>query len=424
MNTESDAVEQAPMAPGVGSRLRRVRARLGRLGSGWTAIVALGLALVLVGGNAVASTFASYFNAQTSYNGSTFSTGALTAPAGFTATPSGNSVDLAWSVGGNGNQQDVNGVDTTSSSACSPSNTFAPLSVLSSSATSYVDANHAGQSGVQAGDHYCYQTDTAYGRPLVTLATALTSGQTVTSLALSSLPAGVGSGDSIEISNGSGSSQVFVTSAAYTASSSQASVSVTSATANASYTTSSTASDVTSWTSWTTAAYASTQVGFAATSAVITNGGTAGTIDSGDTIAVTFNQPPSALPSTADPVCTFASANTILLGDATGTCTSATDAYVFGKLVISNTGSFTNSVTYAVSYAPLSGDTITLTIGASKTKVKGSYIDSTISPSPSPVPTWTFTPATSLVSATGSVAACTSNTHLASLCQPASTGSF
>lgn len=424
--------QSAPALLSVGGQprrgpLQRVRTWLGPLGSVWVLAGLLAVTLLVFTGTAIGGSFAGDFSAQTIYQSSPFTAGSLTAPTGtLTATPSGNAVDLSgWAVGTNGNHQEVNGVDTTTSASCSSSNTFAPVTVTSSTATTYNDGNEGGQS-VVAGDHFCYQVENSYGQTTsVTLSTALTKGQTnVTSLTLSSVPEAISSGDSILVTSATTppTSQVFTVASGdnYAVSASATPISVVSATSNAAYSTSSSVFDTSAWTAWTSSGlYASAQVGLVTTAAAIANGGTAGKIGSGDTITLTFNQAVTK-PTSTDDICTIASTtsanNAIIIGDSSHTtCSGATasDNYVVGELTLASTSTatLTTSSSFAVTYST-TGDTLTITVGTgTATTVNGTA-------------TWVFEPSTSLVSLTGSVAACQTNTNSNSLCQPTATGSF
>lgn len=166
----------------------------------------------------------------------------------------------------------------------------------------------------------------------------------------------------------------------------------------------------TSATVWTQALPLSAlQVGLAATNVSISNGGTSGAVDQGDTITITFNQAIN-LASGSAKVCVFANPdNTILVGDQRGgaSCGSVTgDGYNIGTLTTSaslGSARFTNS-SYTVS-----GNTITMTIGSG-----GSASASGAS--------WTFTPAATIQSnaPADNAPACTSG----STCRPTTGSNF
>lgn len=150
--------------------------------------------------------------------------------------------------------------------------------------------------------------------------------------------------------------------------------------------------------SWTAqATFPAQRIGLAATGLAIANNNN--TIGNNDTITLTFNQ--RATGPTTIRVCVWSSSsgNAIVLGDTTGSCTSASDASSIGKLTVSGatiatTRTFNNStVTYSTT-APWTA-TITLRNG-SNSAVSGG--------------TWTFTGS----STPGVVSFAT--THQASLC--------
>lgn len=253
--------------------------------------------------------------------------------------------------------------------------------------------------------------------PATTLHTALTSGTAYTTLSVANLPYPVSSGDQILVMGTgtlAGDSEYFVATSSVAASTTTTSIPVTSKSANASYTTASTVSDV-AWPQWTssTSSYATALYGFVPvpnTNPWSLNGvalaGTAGTIASGDTITLTFNQAIKA-PANAYDVCVVGGASpTIVIDDsAHTTCTAGTaasDASQVGKLVASS-GTVTAGAypaTYTVStvtnsFGTFGVLTIALTGGTSHTDT---------------VSSWTFTPSATLVSSTGSVAACTTCT--------------
>lgn len=121
---------------------------------------------------------------------------------------------------------------------------------------------------------------------------------------------------------------------------------------------------------WTATATTNVQVGLAPTGVTFNNGRTAGTIDSGDTVAITFNQPVTGAgactANNCSRVCWFRTtgtgADTLLLGDTT--CTnSATDPYTVGKITGVTLGGATGHGTLNASIA-VSGNTVTLTVHA------------------------------------------------------------
>lgn len=162
-------------------------------------------------------------------------------------------------------------------------------------------------------------------------------------------------------------------------------------------------STVGAWTA--TATFPAVRAGFFATAVAVGNGGSAQTLDDGDTFSVTFDQPPATPSSTA--VCTFADPdNVVLVGDAAG-CASSGDANAFA---LASSVTLTNSGVYTASYS-VSGNTLTATIVSSPAAPD---LPTTAGGTPS----WTFTPS-SLASATGGLGVCTEAS-----CIPTPSGSF
>lgn len=161
----------------------------------------------------------------------------------------------------------------------------------------------------------------------------------------------------------------------------------------------------TSATAWTaTATFTAIRVGLYPSSVAITNGGTSGTLDSGDKIAITFNQNIGS--PTATNLCSVAGASgtgVILIGDTT--CAGASDSFTVGKLTgltISGTGAQSRTISLAVS-----GAVLTVTVGQNGRTVSG---------------TGTFTASSSVTSSVGAAAACTSAS--APTCVVSATGGF
>lgn len=382
-----------------------MRTRSARRRRALALLLGASLSLLLAGALAP-STFSSNWTATDEYQTTTFSTAALGPPASLAVTARGSTLSLAWTTGTNGTSQLLSGVDTATSAGCGSGLTFSPVAVLPPGATSYNDGDFGGQS-VAPGDHYCYQLTTAYPTATVGLAAALTKGSAVTSLSVGPLPYSVQSGDEVVVNSTTApeEGEVFVASAS--AAAGATSVAVTSKSANFSYPTTSTVSDVTSWAEWTsTSAYGSALAGLVPTAVQVTNGGVANSVDAGDVITLTFNQPVTA-PAVADDVCVIAPSTIVLDDTASPTCAGATtsDTSGVGTLVAGNGGSITGSSAYTASYRS-SGDTlvITLTGGSGSTTAA------------STTQTWRYTASGSLPSAATPVAdACTSAT-----CQPTS----
>ena len=158
------------------------------------------------------------------------------------------------------------------------------------------------------------------------------------------------------------------------------------------------------------------RLGVVAQSVVITNGGTAGRLDQGDTIAITYNQAISTVsgPVATDTVCTN-TGGTVMVGvTGTGTTCSTASATTVGTL----TGlSINRAARFDASFAWSAGNAVlTVTIDA---RSAGSQ-DPTISGAAVHTPTTT---ATGLLSQTGSFHTCSSNTGGGS-CTPTATGGF
>lgn len=159
------------------------------------------------------------------------------------------------------------------------------------------------------------------------------------------------------------------------------------------------------------------QLGLAATNVAIANGGTANSIDGGDTITITFNQQTTIANSSTLKVCAFGGgSNTILLGDGkTGNnCGSAaTDGYTIGQLTTTSTisGSSTRYTNSSVSVSTSAPWTVTITLSNNGSTTVASGAN------------WTFTPSASVATnvATDRAPACTSP---AATCQPTTSTSF
>ena len=154
------------------------------------------------------------------------------------------------------------------------------------------------------------------------------------------------------------------------------------------------------------------QLGLAATAVTVSNGGTAGHVDLGDTITITFNQR-TTVTAGITLACVFSS-GVIVLGDTNVVCSNASDPNSIGKLTLSGATITGNLIASASTVAVSSSApwTVTITLGA----VVGS---STVSGSP----TWTFVPASTIEThvTTDQAAACTA---AQSTCRPTTTTSF
>jgi hypothetical protein len=152
-------------------------------------------------------------------------------------------------------------------------------------------------------------------------------------------------------------------------------------------------------TNWTTPyALPAVQLGLVPTSATIA-GNNSGAVNSGDTIKLTFNQPPAS-PGTVR-VCTFTT-KVVLIGDTrSGGCGSSSDTYSIAKLSTGST--ISNNRTFNATSA-VAGNTLTLTIGTGA--------GATVSTSAS----WTFA-----LQTTGQTIVSAATTRQAALCTTAST---
>ncbi len=174
----------------------------------------------------------------------------------------------------------------------------------------------------------------------------------------------------------------------------------------------------TSATVWTAATpFPAVQLGLVANGLSTANVGTAGRINSNDTITITFNQKP-IIPTGNVKVCVVPP-GTIVIGDTTATGTgsancAAGDAYNVGVITLTG-ATIATKVKYALSTYTLSATapwTMVITLGNSGTL-------STVTGTP----TWKFTPAASLLSTitTHQATICTAAT---ANCQPSATTNF
>jgi hypothetical protein len=155
-------------------------------------------------------------------------------------------------------------------------------------------------------------------------------------------------------------------------------------------------------TSWYQVARApATQLGLVVDSVVLANGGQSGHLDNGDTITITFNQPP-ATPSSAT-ICQFHTGGLVLIGDPT--CSVATDNFAIGELsgfTVGGVGHQKRSASVSIT-----GNVMTVTVTQNGQTFSGSG---------------TFTPSPSLVSAATSDQATVCQSG--SSCLPTPSGSF
>ena len=171
-----------------------------------------------------------------------------------------------------------------------------------------------------------------------------------------------------------------------------------------------------SWTSVSANPTAAAQLGVVAISAVAANGGTAGRLDPGDTIAVTFNQAltTSTGPSGTNSVCAIAGATVVLGSTATSGACAASETVNLGKL---SGGTSSANARFSATYAWSAGNTkLTVTVGARTVGLSNPTVSGV----------WTLNPTTTaskLLSSTGSFHACDTNTG-GGACLPGLTGSF
>jgi hypothetical protein len=170
------------------------------------------------------------------------------------------------------------------------------------------------------------------------------------------------------------------------------------------------------WSSQTGNPTVAVRLGVVAQSIAIANGGTAGRLDAGDTLTITFNQAITTAsgPVTGNNVCTNTS-GTIMLGvtGTGGTCSTAT-ATTVGTLT---SLTINLAARYDTTFAWSGGNTVlTVTLGSRSAGTQ----DPTLSGTAVYTPTTT---ATGLRSQTGSFHTCSSNSGGGN-CTPAATGSF
>lgn len=159
---------------------------------------------------------------------------------------------------------------------------------------------------------------------------------------------------------------------------------------------------------------AAAQIGFVASSVAVTNGGTAGRIDTGDTIVVTYNQPVNTTtgPAATENVCAT-NTNVIVIGS-TGIGTNCTVTPVSLGTMTGYTVS--KRIRFSTTWSWNAAKTVlTITLGAvtagNNSKVTGAgAFDPT-------------TTTTNMLSATGSFHNCDTNTGGGN-CLPAVTGAF
>ena len=171
------------------------------------------------------------------------------------------------------------------------------------------------------------------------------------------------------------------------------------------------------WTSASGNPTVAVQLGFVAQAVAVANGGTAGVLDPGDRITITYNQAVATAsgPVSTNKVCTNSAStgNIIMLGDTITGC-SASTAVTVGAI---SGGTANKASAYSATWAWSAGNTVlTITIGA---RTSGTA-NPTITGSRTLNPTTT---ATGMLSATGSFHNCDSNTG-GGACLPTVSGSF
>jgi hypothetical protein len=161
------------------------------------------------------------------------------------------------------------------------------------------------------------------------------------------------------------------------------------------------------WTSQAAVPAAKVLIGFLATSVAWTNNN--GALASGDTIAITFNQPvATASIGTISFICAAVGSNTIYLGITGGLTTCPTAASVGGLTGMTLSSFLSADGRYAATGAWSNGNaTLTITVGALSVGWQSVSVAAG---------TGTFTPATTITSATGAVSICTT-----SICKPTTT---
>ena len=170
------------------------------------------------------------------------------------------------------------------------------------------------------------------------------------------------------------------------------------------------------WSSQTGNPTVAVRLGVVAQSVAITNGGTAGRLDAGDKIAITFNQAITTAsgPVAGNNICTN-TGGTVMLGvTGTGTTCSTGSTTTIGTLT---SLTINRAARYDATYAWSAGNTVlTITIGSRSAGTQ----DPTVSGTAVHTPTTT---ATGLLSQTGSFHTCSSNSGGGN-CTPTATGSF
>ena len=168
------------------------------------------------------------------------------------------------------------------------------------------------------------------------------------------------------------------------------------------------------WSSQASNPTAAAQLGVVASRVALTNGGTAGSIDAGDKIVITFNQPITTTtgPPAGDNICTSTTGSIALGSTGSGTTCTLTGLDL-GTLSGVTVGANSR---FAATWAWTASNTVlTITVGARSAGTNTSVTG-----------TATFNPTTTaskLLSATGSFQTCGTNTGGGN-CLPTATGTF
>ncbi|HEY7257461.1 MAG TPA: hypothetical protein VH459_00250 [Gaiellales bacterium] len=170
------------------------------------------------------------------------------------------------------------------------------------------------------------------------------------------------------------------------------------------------------WSSQTGNPTVAVRIGVVAQAVALTNGGTAGRLDAGDKIVITFNQAISTAsgPVAGNNVCTN-TGGTIMVGvTGSGTACSTAAATTVGTLTALT---INRAARYNTTFAWSAGNTVlTVTIGSRSAGAQNPTVSGTAVYTPT-------TTATGLLSATGSFHTCSTNSGGGS-CTPSATGSF
>jgi hypothetical protein len=166
------------------------------------------------------------------------------------------------------------------------------------------------------------------------------------------------------------------------------------------------------WTSVSGNPVAALRLGFVASAVQLANGGTAGQLDAGDRIVITFNQAVASAgrPTAANTVCVDKGTATVAVAStgSGGSCSATGD--LVGSLAATTVS---RTARYAATYTWTTASSLTVTVGV---QVFGGQA-AAITGSP------TLVPSGALVSATGGFAMCADNTGGGD-CRPVATGAF